>query len=215
MHLYLIRHGESTANKEKAFQGWNNVHLSDQGILQAKKLSEYFQKQNIQFSSIFSSSLVRALETAEPLKIVANDSRIVPIEAFKSINVGNWGGILISKVKGEFPGEYAKWRNSPEEFCFPGGESLADVRDRAHTAMMNILKDFENLNQNIAIISHMITIKVIALTVLEERFDLIWDNEYVVPNTGIMIFDVKKERIQDRWSFSRVDLSSSTPHLEE
>ena len=38
--LVLIRHGESTWNKENRFTGWTDVDLSDQGRAEAKAAGE-------------------------------------------------------------------------------------------------------------------------------------------------------------------------------
>ncbi len=47
MEIYFIRHGQSIANKEKIFQGWSDIHLSEEGIKQAKKLSKYFKQNSV------------------------------------------------------------------------------------------------------------------------------------------------------------------------
>lgn len=67
MEIYFIRHGQSIANKEKIFQGWSDIHLSEKGIKQAKKLSKYFKQNSVKFDELYSSNLTRAVETASPL----------------------------------------------------------------------------------------------------------------------------------------------------
>ncbi|NOY36635.1 MAG: 2,3-bisphosphoglycerate-dependent phosphoglycerate mutase [Chlorobi bacterium] len=60
--LVLLRHGESVWNKMNVFTGWVDVPLSTQGITEAKKAGE--QLQDFSFDIIFTSTLVRAMETA-------------------------------------------------------------------------------------------------------------------------------------------------------
>ena len=213
MRIYLIRHGESTANREKAFQGWNNVHLSDQGRIQAKKLSEYFIGENIQLEQMFSSPLLRAMETADPLRVCSVNADIVSVDGFRSINVGEWGGLTIDRVKQEFPKEYNIWKHSPTKFRFPNGESLTDVHNRSQASLIHILHKYIDFGGNIAIVSHMITIKVLALWMLGKDQSNIWKKEYTVPNTGIMVFKVEKEESTD-FNFQRVEINNPIPHLE-
>ncbi|MHA1993051.1 MAG: histidine phosphatase family protein [Candidatus Hodarchaeales archaeon] len=213
MYIYLIRHGESTANREKVFQGWNNVHLSEKGKIQAKKLSSHFLEEKIKFGNIFSSPLARAMETAEPLTICSTNHGIIIVDGFKSINVGDWGGRVISKVREEFSEEYNVWRTRPEDFQFPKGESLTDVQSRSRTSLLRILDELDDFNLNIVIVSHMITIKVLALSMLGKDLSHVWDEEYTVPNTGIMVFDVKRDVSNDNFMFQRVVMENSIPHL--
>ena len=88
MEILFIRHGESTANKEKAFQGWTDVKLSREGREQAIKLSQHFTANNIQFDKIYSGPLQRALETAHALIPCSLNSDSETKEGLKSINVG-------------------------------------------------------------------------------------------------------------------------------
>ncbi|GIW62308.1 MAG: phosphoglycerate mutase [Patescibacteria group bacterium] len=62
--FYIVRHGVTEWNKLKKIQGQTDVPLTKEGEEQAKKAAiEYFN--NIHFSSVFSSDLIRAKRTAE------------------------------------------------------------------------------------------------------------------------------------------------------
>ena len=41
--LLVVRHGETVFNREKRFQGWLDVPLSDFGSAQAKACADYLQ----------------------------------------------------------------------------------------------------------------------------------------------------------------------------
>lgn len=62
--IFLIRHGQTDDNVNKVIQGWRDVRLNQQGILQAQKLAKRFQET---IDVIYSSDLMRAMQTAEPL----------------------------------------------------------------------------------------------------------------------------------------------------
>jgi len=67
MKLFLVRHGQSLANKKQKHQGkedeWRDTPLSNSGKTQAKKVAERLK--NEEFDLIYSSPLKRAKQTAE------------------------------------------------------------------------------------------------------------------------------------------------------
>lgn len=63
--LVLVRHGESIANAENVYTGWNDVPLTDKGIRQARKAGEALKTLNDFFPThIHTSVLSRAIVTA-------------------------------------------------------------------------------------------------------------------------------------------------------
>ena len=67
--LYLIRHGQSAGNAEGRFGGHGPTPLSELGKEQAEKTAKVLAKEGI--SAIYSSDLLRAVQTAEPLCEIA------------------------------------------------------------------------------------------------------------------------------------------------
>lgn len=64
MHtLVLIRHGESTWNKENRFTGWTDVDLSEKGLEEAKKAGQILKKNGYTFDIAYTSVLKRAIKT--------------------------------------------------------------------------------------------------------------------------------------------------------
>ena len=61
--LVLLRHGESTWNKENRFTGWTDVDLSDTGREEAKKAGELLKDGGYVFDVAFTSVLTRAIRT--------------------------------------------------------------------------------------------------------------------------------------------------------
>jgi len=60
--LYIVRHGQSTANATNDIVG-TNPDLTQKGVMQAKKLASKFK--HIRFDAVFASDLIRARRTAE------------------------------------------------------------------------------------------------------------------------------------------------------
>ena len=65
MKVYILRHGQTDANKAHLLQGRSNRPLNEEGILQARQAGEWFQTNDIQFKDVYSGPLQRAIQTTE------------------------------------------------------------------------------------------------------------------------------------------------------
>ena len=64
MHkVVLLRHGESTWNKENRFTGWTDVDLSEKGLTEAKTAGQVLNKESYKFDIAYTSVLKRAIRT--------------------------------------------------------------------------------------------------------------------------------------------------------
>ena len=64
MHkLVLVRHGESTWNKENLFTGWTDVDLSKKGVKEATEGGRVLKEQGYIFDIAFTSVLKLAIRT--------------------------------------------------------------------------------------------------------------------------------------------------------
>jgi 2,3-bisphosphoglycerate-dependent phosphoglycerate mutase len=61
--LVLLRHGESTWNKENRFTGWTDVDLTDTGRLEAKTAGQLLKDGGYVFDVAYTSLLTRAIRT--------------------------------------------------------------------------------------------------------------------------------------------------------
>lgn len=61
--VVLLRHGESTWNKENRFTGWTDVDLSEKGLAEAKKAGEVLKYEGYKFDIAYTSVLKRAVRT--------------------------------------------------------------------------------------------------------------------------------------------------------
>jgi 2,3-bisphosphoglycerate-dependent phosphoglycerate mutase len=64
MHkVVLLRHGESTWNRENRFTGWTDVDLTDKGRAEARTAGELLRANDFAFDVAFTSVLTRAIRT--------------------------------------------------------------------------------------------------------------------------------------------------------
>jgi 2,3-bisphosphoglycerate-dependent phosphoglycerate mutase len=93
MHkLVLLRHGESTWNKENRFTGWTDVDLSEKGKAEAKAAGDTLKKEGYLFDLAFCSVLTRANWT---LNIVLEEMGLTWIPVVKSwrLNERHYGAL--------------------------------------------------------------------------------------------------------------------------
>ncbi|MFA7343927.1 MAG: 2,3-diphosphoglycerate-dependent phosphoglycerate mutase [Terrimicrobiaceae bacterium] len=90
--LVLIRHGESTWNKENRFTGWTDVELSDRGRAEAKAAGELLKKEGFVFDVAYASVLKRALNTLWSV-LQELDSVWIPIEKDWRLNERHYGAL--------------------------------------------------------------------------------------------------------------------------
>ncbi len=113
--LVLIRHGESTWNKENRFTGWTDVELSDKGRGEAKAAGELLKKEGFSFDIAYASLLKRALNTLWSV-LQELDLVWIPIEKEWRLNERHYGA-LQGLNKGETAAKYGDeqvlvWRRS-------------------------------------------------------------------------------------------------------
>ena len=126
--LVVWRHGLTTYNAERRFQGQSDIPLNEVGRAQAAKAAPYLAA--LRPSAIYSSDLSRASGTADALARLTG----LPVRLDKDLRErsgGSWEGLTESEIAERYPAERATW--TP-----PDGESGAVVADRASAALERI-----------------------------------------------------------------------------
>lgn len=94
MKLYLVRHGKTDWNENHRLQGWSDIPLNTEGILQAEKLKQEIKKRNLVFDTCYSSPLKRVLKTA---KIITDENiKIKQDDLLKERGFGEVEGIILN-----------------------------------------------------------------------------------------------------------------------
>ncbi len=136
LELYLIRHGQSTSNKEGRIQGQQDVLLSEEGLGQAKKLAQRLK--NISFDQIYTSDLQRAKQTA---LCVYPEHKLISDKRLREINLGDFEGRLWDELNDQERKQFSVFHTGPYDTPVPGGESSDDLRFRATAWLESLPSD--------------------------------------------------------------------------
>lgn len=151
--VILLRHGESTWNKENRFTGWTDVDLTEKGIEEAHKAGQTLKKDGYTFDIAFTSVLKRAIRT---LWIVLDEMDLMWIPVIRNwrLNERHYGalqGLNKSETAKKFGEEQVHiWRRSYDipppaleknDERFPGRDPRYSDLSEAELPLTECLKD--------------------------------------------------------------------------
>jgi len=90
--LVLLRHGESTWNKENRFTGWTDVDLSEKGIAEAHAAGRTLHQEGYGFDVAYTSVLKRAIRTLW-LVLDEMDLMWIPVQRCWRLNERHYGAL--------------------------------------------------------------------------------------------------------------------------
>lgn len=176
--IYLVRHGKTNANGNGVFQGHEDNHLNEEGHRQAKLLAGFFR--NKRFGQIYTSDLIRTIETAEP--VAANCGLpIIPVPAFKEICFGEWESLTYKEIKKRWPQELEDFFLTPDQTAIKDGESFAEVQTRSWQALQEIAAKQDS--EDVLVVSHGGTIRALLCAILNLSLRELW--RFEIYNAGV------------------------------
>jgi 2,3-bisphosphoglycerate-dependent phosphoglycerate mutase len=92
MKLVLLRHGESTWNRENRFTGWTDVDLTDRGRTEAISSGQLLKAEGFTFDLVFTSVLKRAIWTSI-LTLNELDQLWLPVQRSWRLNERHYGAL--------------------------------------------------------------------------------------------------------------------------
>jgi broad specificity phosphatase PhoE len=143
IEIYLVRHAETVYNVDNGLIGGRSDHLGItlNGEEQARRLGEYFEKNNLVFDNVFCSSQKRARESLDKTMEVTAFKSIVYCDEIIEQSQGEWEGKLRSEIYTDK--QLSEINFTGITFKPPGGESLREVRTRMSDWMYTILDELE------------------------------------------------------------------------
>ena len=125
MELYVVRHGQTTANETNTIQGWGNTPLSTLGTQQAERAA--VRLRNVTFSAVYSSDLGRAMETARHIAPYAEPTHSTQLREW---HLGELEGRSREDVEKHFAEAWYGFLTDAPDVAMPGGEGKDDVQRR-------------------------------------------------------------------------------------
>jgi broad specificity phosphatase PhoE len=143
--LYLARHGETEANREKRFSGRKNTLLTERGREQARAIGLALEREVGMAPGLafVSSPLERARVTMEiaratlglPREGYTTDARI------EEINLGEWDQLTDAEARARNPALFDARTADKWNVHVPGGENYAEVAKRAEDWIASLARD--------------------------------------------------------------------------
>ena len=154
MRIYIIRHGESIGNLHRICLGHTDLGLTDRGREQALLTANALF--GVKFVAIYSSDLVRAVETALPNAELRGlgETDISRTSQLRELYFGDWENASVEDLMNNYGDMFTiGWRQNFGTFTPPKGESVPALADRMCRALSDIAKNVvrvmgENLYEN-------------------------------------------------------------------
>ena len=180
--LVLIRHGESTWNKENRFTGWTDVDLSERGLNEAAEAGKILKEKGFEFRFAYTSFLKRAIKTLNIL-LEEMDLLWIPVEKSWRLNEKSYG-LLQGLNKRETVEKYGdeqvllwrrsysvrppelpiddprhpindvRYKNIGEEGSAPATEALCDTVDRIVPYWKNNISEMLKKHEQVIVAAH-------------------------------------------------------------
>ena len=114
MKLFLVRHGQTTANQQKIYAGQTDVMLTEQGRQEAEAIRPILEK--FTFDRVYSSDLTRALDTQ---RLALPGATAIQTPLLREFDEGSLVGMSFAEVQALSDDNYRRRR----DYTPYGGES--------------------------------------------------------------------------------------------
>ncbi|HEX4453811.1 MAG TPA: histidine phosphatase family protein [Kofleriaceae bacterium] len=171
MNVLVVRHGETSWNREGRYQGRTDIALSDEGRAQVARLGERLA--GVTIARAIASPLERAKSTAEAIIAARVTLQLDP--GLLEISHGTWEGQLASDVERSHAEMFGVWRTAPgrDAPAGPGAETLGDVESRAWPVLARLCSQL-GPDETGLIVAHDAVNRVLICRVLGLPLERVW-----------------------------------------
>lgn len=132
--IYLVRHGQTTWNREGRFQGQRDAPLTDLGIEQARSVGRRLRRElgDLAETPMISSPLGRCRHTVRLICEAAGwgDAETIYDDRLMEVHFGRWEGLTGDEIEQRDAEEWAARVDDTWYHRIPEGESYEDVARR-------------------------------------------------------------------------------------
>ena len=186
--VLLVRHGQTSWNREDRFCGQVDLPLDNHGLEQAEAVGQRIAK-DWQPAAIYASSLQRTLQTAAAVGRACG-LRTAIHDGLLDIDYGEFAGLTPEAAAGQYPDLARAWRRTPHTVHFPDGEALADARERAEAALQDIVANHSDLT--VVLVTHVVVCRLLLCSLLGVDSDHFW--QFEPATASISVFEISRER---------------------
>ncbi len=186
----LCRHGETTYNLEKRYQGKIDIPLNEAGQAQAEALRRRLEP--VRFDAVYTSDLQRAVQTAQ-IVLSSHPSGLQPVTTplLREIDGGLFEGLSWEEINSRFPEDVAHWQQDRTNNAPPEGENLSQVRGRLEAALSQILAAYPGEDQTVLLVVHGGIIGLLLCHLMGMDLNFLW--KWRIDNCSVTILDLYKE----------------------
>jgi 2,3-bisphosphoglycerate-dependent phosphoglycerate mutase len=188
--LVLIRHGESTWNKENVFTGWDDCDLSSNGLEEANSCGDILHAAGYEFDVAYTSMLKRSIRTLW-ITLDNMDHMHIPVINHWRLNARHYGALQrtnkaetakrrgleqvktwrravgsqpppIDRADERFPGNDRRYNSVPSS-SLPLTESLRDTLNRILPLWVEEITPLIKENKKVLIVAHGSTIRALMM----------------------------------------------------
>lgn len=193
-YLVFLRHGQSQWNLENRFTGFYDIDLSDQGREEAAKAGAELKDLGVRFDAVFTSTLQRAVHTAEIALQSAGQADLIPSitkhDNLRERDYGDLTGLNKDETREKYGDEQVQiWRRS-YDVCPPGGECLQDVvENRVRPYFLANIKPLVEQGKNVLIAAHGNSLRAMLIIMGVETPETI--NHAEIPTGQPLVFEIE------------------------
>jgi probable phosphomutase (TIGR03848 family) len=186
----LIRHancdpvGHSIAGRKAG------IHLSATGRTEAMALGERLSR--LQITSVYSSPLERALETAGPIA-EQQGLRVETAPGLLEIDFGEWTGRTLAELD-QLP-DWKTFNSFRSGSRIPGGENAAEVLARALAELERLRRHHSGSKELVAVVSHGDVLRAIIAHFLGIPMDLYHRIELSPASVSVLALELSGPRL--------------------
>ncbi len=189
MKIIFVRHGQTSWNFQGKLQGQLDIPLDKVGFAQTKTLSAKLKKEKIDI--IFSSPLIRALDTAIPVANTFNMS-VISTSLVSERNFGILQGIRLKEIDKNTETKVMLQKTIDPFYKPYMGESLEDLQKRI-LKFLTFLNEFDN-STTILCVTHGGVLDLIYR--FSKNKPINTPRDWIIPNTGINTFSYSNKKLE-------------------
>ena len=205
--LILVRHGQTAHNRERRVQGHLDAPLDEVGQGQARALAVHLHGLGVRPTTIHTSDLGRAAATAGALH-GALGGTLTRTPALREIHLGDWEGQLYAELQRTQAEHFGRFWGGDPECSPPGGETPAQVGERAQTYLR---AHWPDAGETLIVVSHGITLGALLSRLLGLDYQAAWQTrrlEHGNTAYSVLTVDALSGEVQDV-------VLPGTPHLDQ